>query len=405
MANSNETIGENIENEILSQDDQISRNGGVNVSLEDFLTSATTTIHNKTILEEAKNNNLIYTDDSKNNFENFEIEESINLNIDERVNNNELLSSTSNDKLTSDNNTNFLSSNDVDTNNIMQNRTIDEVKILDSNISYNASNILKDMEIISESDTKIETKQTNNNEDTTSKDTQSTDSSEEISNTKVTLTNIESSSDNETEEETTQAEDEKVTVATETEEVIEISETENEKIETKEDEEITETEDAKVETTQTETEDESSEAQDLNEVVSTKDDIQVEEQIDNIKEKNPNNGKGNGDQDAPGNSLEHNNAENAIDDSYKLSDHIEFNIDNIIVEQKEISKEEQPQEIFIHEVMNIPENNSSFDHLSNKKESISNNHNNESEKPFINNESFSGFEEMHRLIETHIHVD
>ena len=74
MANSNETISENIENEILSQEDQISRNGGVNVSLEDFLTSTTKTIHNKTIIEEEKNNNLIYTDDSENNFKNFEIE-------------------------------------------------------------------------------------------------------------------------------------------------------------------------------------------------------------------------------------------------------------------------------------------------------------------------------------------
>lgn len=366
MANTNETISENIEKEILSQEDQVSKNGGINVTLEDFLSSTTKTIHNKSIIKEDKNNNLIYTDDAKNNFNNFKIEESINLDIDNRVNNNELLISNSYDKLKSDKNINFVQSKDIDTNNISQNRTIDESKIVNSDLSYDASNILKDIETRYESDLNIETKQTNTNSETTTVDTQSTYDVEKISNTNIILEDIELTSNNEvqTKEETAK-----------TEESSEVIESQEEPTETK------------------------------TEVVFTKDDIKIEKQIDSVKEKNPNNGKGNGDQDAPGNSLEHNNAENAIDDTYKLSDNIEFNIENIIVEQKEIPKEEPNQKIFIDEIMNMSENNSSFDKLSNKKESISNNHNNESEKEFIDKGLFSGFEEIQRLAETHIHVD
>ena len=41
----------------------------------------------------------------------------------------------------------------------------------------------------------------------------------------------------------------------------------------------------------------------------------------------------------------------------------------------------------------------------NHKDKHNHNHDNESENNFIDKESFSGFEEMHRLMETHIHVD
>ncbi|MEA3383097.1 MAG: hypothetical protein U9Q20_00280, partial [Campylobacterota bacterium] len=47
MANIDETLGQSIENEIEDQEDQISKQGGVGISLEDFTTSGTTNVKNE----------------------------------------------------------------------------------------------------------------------------------------------------------------------------------------------------------------------------------------------------------------------------------------------------------------------------------------------------------------------
>ena len=75
MAEINETLGQNIENEIDSQEDQISKHGGTNISLEDFLDQSDTNLVDSTTDETTTN--IKNFDNATTKFQNTIIDEQI----------------------------------------------------------------------------------------------------------------------------------------------------------------------------------------------------------------------------------------------------------------------------------------------------------------------------------------